>query len=90
MKDLEKGNGYGRFSTGKILVQNDDGISYYIIFATLGVDIPLIVLIAELLFQKTNDRDYALMGKRWTKTFAVLLGVGIPTGTIAGVQLSLL
>jgi cytochrome d ubiquinol oxidase subunit I len=30
------------------------------------------------------------MAKRWTKAFAVLLGVGIPTGTIAGTQLSLL
>ncbi|MEI5908774.1 cytochrome ubiquinol oxidase subunit I [Bacillus spongiae] len=65
-------------------------MGFHIIFATLGVGIPLMVLIVELLYQKTKDRDYALMGKRWTKAFAVLLGVGIPTGTIAGVQLSLL
>jgi cytochrome bd ubiquinol oxidase subunit I len=62
----------------------------HIIFATLGVGIPLMILIAELLFQKTKDRDYAIMANRWTKGFAVLLGVAIPTGTIAGVQLSLL
>ncbi|WP_010174442.1 cytochrome ubiquinol oxidase subunit I [Bacillus coahuilensis] len=62
----------------------------HIIFATLGVGIPLMVLVAEILYQRTKDSDYAVMAKRWTKAFAVLLGVGIPTGTIAGVQLSLL
>lgn len=65
-------------------------MAFHIIFATLGVGIPLMVLFAELLYQKTKDKDYALMAKRWTKGFAVLLGVAIPSGTIAGVQLSLL
>jgi cytochrome bd ubiquinol oxidase subunit I len=65
-------------------------MAFHIIFATLGVGIPLMILVAEILYQRTNDNDYAVMAKRWTKTFAVLLGVGIPTGTIAGVQLSLL
>ncbi|WP_347549347.1 cytochrome ubiquinol oxidase subunit I [Pseudalkalibacillus hwajinpoensis] len=62
----------------------------HIIYATLGVGVPLMVLVAELMYQKTKDRDYAVMATRWTKGFAVLLGVAIPTGTIAGVQLSLL
>ncbi|MDQ0481347.1 cytochrome ubiquinol oxidase subunit I [Guptibacillus hwajinpoensis] len=62
----------------------------HIIYATLGVGLPFMVLIAELMYQKTKDKDYALMANRWTKGFAVLLGVAIPTGTIAGVQLSLL
>ncbi|WP_066174090.1 cytochrome ubiquinol oxidase subunit I [Bacillus marinisedimentorum] len=62
----------------------------HIIFATLGVGIPLMILFAEILYQATKDKHYAVMANRWTKGFAVLLGVGIPTGTIAGVQLSLL
>ncbi|OCA92144.1 cytochrome ubiquinol oxidase subunit I [Pseudobacillus wudalianchiensis] len=65
-------------------------MAFHIIFATIGVGLPLMILTAELLYQKTKDLDYVVMAKRWTKTFAVLLGVGIPTGTIAGVQLSLL
>ncbi|MDX5475290.1 MAG: cytochrome ubiquinol oxidase subunit I [Bacillaceae bacterium] len=65
-------------------------MGFHIIFATLGVGIPLMILISELLYQKTKDRDYAVMASRWTKAKAVLLGVAIPTGTIAGVQLSLL
>ncbi|RFU60569.1 cytochrome ubiquinol oxidase subunit I [Peribacillus glennii] len=65
-------------------------MGFHIIFATIGVGLPLMMLLAELMYQKTNDFHYAVMAKRWTKAFAVLLGVGIPTGTIAGVQLSLL
>ncbi|TKC18937.1 cytochrome ubiquinol oxidase subunit I [Robertmurraya kyonggiensis] len=65
-------------------------MAFHIIFATIGVGLPLMILAAELTYQKTKDQDYVVMAKRWTKAFAVLLGVGIPTGTIAGVQLSLL
>lgn len=65
-------------------------MGFHIIFATIGVGLPFMMLTAELLYQKTKDVEYAVMAKRWTKAFAVLLGVGIPTGTIAGVQLSLL
>lgn len=65
-------------------------MGFHIIYATLGVGLPLMVLFAELLYQKTKDRDYAVMANRWTRTMAVLLGVAIPTGTIAGVQLTLL
>lgn len=65
-------------------------MAFHIIFATIGVGLPLMMIVAELLYQKTKDQDYVVMAKRWTKAFAVLLGVGIPTGTIAGVQLSLL
>jgi cytochrome bd ubiquinol oxidase subunit I len=65
-------------------------MAFHIIFATLGVGIPLMILFAELMYQKTKDRDYALMANRWTKALAILLGIAIPSGTIAGVQLSLL
>ncbi|MFN2747511.1 MULTISPECIES: cytochrome ubiquinol oxidase subunit I [Bacillus] len=65
-------------------------MGFHIIFASLGVGIPLMILLAELIYQKTNDPHYAIMAKRWTKAQAVLLGVAIPTGTIAGTQLALL
>ncbi|BCJ88530.1 cytochrome ubiquinol oxidase subunit I [Effusibacillus dendaii] len=65
-------------------------MGFHIIFATLGVGIPLMILAAEVLYQRTKDTDYSIMAKRWTKAIAILLGVAIPSGTIAGVQLSLL
>lgn len=63
-------------------------MGFHIIFATLGVGLPLMILVAELIYQKTKDDHYAIMAKRWTKAQAVLLGVAIPTGTIAGTQLA--
>ncbi|MCD7032617.1 cytochrome ubiquinol oxidase subunit I [Metabacillus sp. GX 13764] len=65
-------------------------MAFHIIFATLGVGIPLMILAAEIMHLRTKDQDYSVMAKRWTKAQAVLLGVAIPTGTIAAVQLSLL
>ncbi|QRG68026.1 cytochrome ubiquinol oxidase subunit I [Brevibacillus choshinensis] len=65
-------------------------MAFHIIFATLGVGLPLMILLVELLFWRTKDRDYETMAKRWTKAQAILLGVAIPSGTISGVQLSLL
>jgi len=65
-------------------------MAVHIIFATIGVGLPMMMLTAELMYQKTKDLHYVVMAKRWTKALGVLLGVGIPTGTIAGVQLSLL
>lgn len=65
-------------------------LAFHIIFATLGVGLSLMIFISEILYHWKKDSDYAIMAKRWTKAFAILLGVAIPTGTIIGVQISLL
>ena len=65
-------------------------MAFHIIFATLGVGIPAMIVIAEILYQWKKDRDYALLARRWTKGFAIVLGVAIPSGTTVGVMISLL
>jgi len=65
-------------------------LGFHIIFATLGVGIPLMILLAELVRFFSKDPDYGLMAKRWTRAQAILLGVAIPSGTIVGVMLALL
>ncbi|GIO68695.1 cytochrome ubiquinol oxidase subunit I [Paenibacillus sp. JTLBN-2024] len=65
-------------------------MAFHIIFATLGVGIPFMIVIAEILYQVKKDKDYAMLAKRWTKGLAILLGVAIPSGTLVGVMLSLL
>ncbi|MCP8967685.1 cytochrome ubiquinol oxidase subunit I [Ectobacillus ponti] len=65
-------------------------LAFHIIFATLGIGLSLMIFISEMLYHWRKDTDYAVMAKRWTKAFAILLGVAIPTGTIVGVQLALL
>ena len=65
-------------------------LAWHIIFSTLGVGIPFMILVAELLRYVLRDRDFAVMAKRWTKGFTVLLAVGITSGTTVALQLSLL
>ncbi len=65
-------------------------LGFHIIFATLGVGVPLMILFAEVLHLWRKDPDYGLMAKRWTRAQAILLGVAIPSGTIVGVMLALL
>lgn len=65
-------------------------MAFHIIFATLGVGIPVMIVLAETLSHIRKDRDYAIMAERWTRGFAILLGVAIPSGTIVGVMLALL
>ncbi|ANE45142.1 cytochrome D ubiquinol oxidase subunit I [Paenibacillus swuensis] len=65
-------------------------MAFHIIFATLGVGIPFMVVFAEILYHTKKNKHYAILAKRWTKGFAIILGVAIPSGTIVGVMLSLL
>lgn len=65
-------------------------LAFHIIFATLAVGVPVLVLISELMYLKTKDPDYRILARRWIKGFAILLGVSIPSGTIVAVLLSLL
>ncbi|KGX93807.1 cytochrome D ubiquinol oxidase subunit I [Pontibacillus halophilus JSM 076056 = DSM 19796] len=65
-------------------------LGFHIIYATLGVGIPLIVIIAEVLYAIKKDKDYALLSKRLVKGFAILLAGAIATGTIVAVLLNLL
>lgn len=65
-------------------------MAFHIIFATLGVGVPFMVVFAEVLYQVTKNDHYAILAKRWTKGFAIILGVAIPSGTLVGVMLSLL
>ncbi|SEA72508.1 cytochrome d ubiquinol oxidase subunit I [Thalassobacillus cyri] len=63
---------------------------FHIIYATLGVGLPLIIILGEVMNLITKDRHYAIMARRITKGFAILIAVSIASGTIVGVLLSLL
>lgn len=65
-------------------------LSFHIIYATVGVGIPLFILIAQWLGIKKNDEHYILMARRWARGYIITVAVGVVTGTIIGLQLSLL
>ncbi len=65
-------------------------LAVHIIFATIGVGVPVMFAVAEFLGIKKNDPSYTAMAKRWSKGYTITVAVGVVTGTIIGLQLSLL
>ncbi|PYZ94072.1 cytochrome ubiquinol oxidase subunit I [Salipaludibacillus keqinensis] len=65
-------------------------LGFHVIFATIGVGIPLMIAIAEWMGIKRNDPHYTLLARRWARGFVITVAVGVVTGTAIGLQLSLL
>lgn len=65
-------------------------LSFHIIYATLGVGVPLMIMIAQWVGIRKNDEHYILLARRWTRGFVITVAVGVVTGTAIGLQLSLL
>lgn len=74
---------YSRMLTGLTL-------AFHIIFATIGVGVPLMIALAEWIGIRRNDEHYLLMARRWARGFVITVAVGVVTGTAIGLQLSLL
>lgn len=62
----------------------------HIVFATLGVGVPLMIALAEWRGIRTKDPHYTLLARRWARGFVISVAVGVVTGTSIGLQLSLL
>ncbi|WP_456271700.1 cytochrome ubiquinol oxidase subunit I [Bacillus sp. AK031] len=65
-------------------------LAFHIIFATIGVGIPVMISIAEFIGIKRNDGHYLLLARRWARGFTITVAVGVVTGTAIGLQLSML
>lgn len=63
---------------------------FHIIFATVGVGMPLMIALAEWTGIRRKDSHYILLARRWTRGFVITVAVGVVTGTAIGLQLSLL
>ncbi|CAL27618.1 cytochrome ubiquinol oxidase subunit I [Staphylococcus carnosus] len=65
-------------------------LAVHIVFATIGVGMPLMFVIAEFIGIKKNSARFITLAKRWAKGYAITVAVGVVTGTIIELQLSLL
>ncbi|SFX28344.1 cytochrome bd-I ubiquinol oxidase subunit 1 apoprotein [Thermoactinomyces sp. DSM 45891] len=65
-------------------------LSFHIIFATIGVGVPLFISLAEAWGIWKKDNHYIMLAKRWTRGFVITVAVGVVTGTCIGLMLSLL
>jgi cytochrome bd ubiquinol oxidase subunit I len=65
-------------------------LTFHIIYATIGVGIPLMIMIAQWIGIRKQDEHYILLARRWARGFVITVAVGVVTGTAIGLQLSLL
>lgn len=62
----------------------------HIIFASIGVGVPLMIALAEWRGIRANDPHYTMLARRWARGFVISVAIGVVTGTSIGLQLSLL
>lgn len=65
-------------------------LAFHIIFATIGVGVPVMIALAEWMGIKRKDPHYILLARRWARGFVITVAIGVVTGTAIGLQLSLL
>ncbi len=65
-------------------------LGFHIIFAAVGIAMPLLMVIAEGMWLRTRDDVYLTLAKRWAKGTAILFAVGAVSGTVLSFELGLL
>lgn len=65
-------------------------LAFHIVFAAIGIALPLLMIIAEWFYLRTKDEVYLTLAKRWAKGAAILFAVGAVSGTVLSFELGLL
>ena len=65
-------------------------LGFHIIFAVVGIGMPVLMVVAERRYRKTGDRVCLELARRWAKGTAILFAVGAVSGTVLSFELGLL
>jgi cytochrome d ubiquinol oxidase subunit I len=65
-------------------------LGFHILFAVVGIGMPVLMVLAEQRWQRTGDAIYLDLAKRWAKGTAILFAVGAVSGTVLSFELGLL
>ena len=65
-------------------------LAFHIVFAAIGVAMPLMMVIAEWRWRRTGSEVYLDLARRWAKGVAILFAVGAVSGTVISFELGLL
>lgn len=65
-------------------------LAFHIVFAAIGIAMPLLMVIAEWLWLRSREEVYLTLAKRWAKGTAILFAVGAVSGTVLSFELGLL
>jgi cytochrome d ubiquinol oxidase subunit I len=65
-------------------------LGFHIIFAVVGIGMPVLMVLAEWRWRRTGDGLYLDLAHRWAKGTAILFAVGAVSGTVLSFELGLL
>jgi len=65
-------------------------LGFHIVFAAIGIGMPLLMAIAEGLWLRTGEPVYRELAERWARGTAILFAVGAVSGTVLSFELGLL
>ena len=65
-------------------------LAFHIIFAVIGMAMPVMMVVAEALWLRTGNAIYLELTKRWAKGTAIFFAVGAVSGTVLSFELGLL
>src|SRR6202048_3397709 len=65
-------------------------LGFHIVFAVLGVGMPLLMSVAEGLALWRHDDAWMVLARRWSQAFGILFAVGAVSGTVLSFELGLL
>src|SRR2546428_13946335 len=65
-------------------------LAFHIIFALVGIGMPLLMVVAERRWLITRDEIYLELAQRWAKGTAILFAVGAVSGPVLSFELGLL
>src|SRR5213594_424286 len=65
-------------------------LAFHIVFAALGIGMPLLMALAEGMYLRTKQPVYLDLCHRWAKGTAILFAVGAVSGTVLSFELGLL
>jgi len=71
-------------------VQMELSLGFHMLFASVGMALPVMLLIVERRWMRTGDRDALELAKTWSKATAVLFAIGAVSGTALSFELGLL
>jgi cytochrome d ubiquinol oxidase subunit I len=70
--------------------QMEVSLAFHMVFAALGIGMPLLMVMAEGMWIRTGQRHYRDLAQKWAKATALTFAVGAVSGTALSFELGLL
>ncbi|HEX9108728.1 MAG TPA: cytochrome ubiquinol oxidase subunit I [Longimicrobiales bacterium] len=70
--------------------QMELSLAFHMIFAAIGIGLPLLMVLAEGLWLRTGQEHYRALARKWARATALTFAVGAVSGTALSFELGLL